>query len=281
MIQVRVTVSLVPGESMGNSSANIYDLMPPEELMFVGGGLDNFMVIGEAFVRDFQTRCRLQPNERVLDVGCGVGRIAIPLTAFLNSEARYEGFDVVPEGIEWCQKNISSRYPNFHFRLADIYNKQYHPSGTQASRYRFPYEDSSFDFICLASVFTHMLPKDMKNYFREISRVLAIGGRCMITFFLLNEESLTALNAGKSTLSFDHRFRHYRIHSLETPEGAISYDEKCVLKLYGVNALEIEPPILHGVWSGRDSAYLGYQDIIIAHKTEQGLLQKAKSFFQS
>jgi SAM-dependent methyltransferase len=174
-----------------------------------------------------------------------------------------------------------SRYHNFHFRLRYIYNKQYHRSGKQASKYRFPYDDSSFDFICLASVFTHMLPKDMKNYFREISRVLAIGGRCMITFFLLNEESLTALNAGKSTLSFDHRFRHYRIHSLETPEGAISYDEEYVLKLYGVNALEIELPVLHGVWSGRDSEYLGYQDIIIAHKTEQGLLQKAKSFFQS
>jgi len=68
--------------------------------MFVGGGLEDFKKVGEAFVRDFQVRCRLRPNERVLDVGCGVGRIAIPLTEFLNSDARYEGFDVVAKGID-------------------------------------------------------------------------------------------------------------------------------------------------------------------------------------
>jgi SAM-dependent methyltransferase len=266
---------------MTNPSARTSDLMPPEELMFVGGGLDNFKEIGEAFVRDFQTRCRLKPNERVLDVGCGVGRIAIPLTAFLNSEARYEGFDVVPEGIDWCQRNITSRYPNFHFLLADIYNKQYHPSGKPASKYRFPYDDSSFDFICLASVFTHLLPKDMKNYFREISRVLTIGGRCMITFFLLNEESQNAMKAGKSTISFDHAFNQCRVHSLETPEGAVAYTERHILSLYKANGLEVDPPLLHGVWSGRTSDYLGYQDIIIAHKTQPSLLQKAKSFFHS
>lgn len=123
---------------MNNSPTKAEQLSPPEELMFVGGGLDNFKEIGEAFVRDFQVRCRLRPNERVLDVGCGVGRIAIPLTEFLNSDARYEGFDVNAKGIDWCQENITSRYPNFRFHLADIYNEYYHPSGKRASRYRFP-----------------------------------------------------------------------------------------------------------------------------------------------
>lgn len=258
---------------MNNSPTKAQELSPPEELMFVGGGPDNFKEIGEAFVRDFQIRGRLRPNERVLDVGCGVGRIAIPLTKFLNSEARYEGFDVVPGGIDWCQKNITSRYPNFRFQLADIYNKHYHPSGKRASKYRFPYDDSSFDFICLASVFTHLLPPDMTNYFREISRVLTFGGRCMITFFLLNEESLTALEAGKSTLSFDHAFKQYRVHSRQTPEGSVAYNEDYVLRLYEANGLEIEPPRLHGLWSGRtDSGYRGYQDIIIAHKLQASLL---------
>ena len=267
---------------MNSSSTSIQELSPPEELMFVGGGLDNFKVIGEDFVRDFQSRCGLQPHERVLDVGCGVGRIAIPLTKFLNSAARYEGFDIVPKGIEWCQENVTPLYPNFNFQLADIYNKQYHPSGKQkASNYRFPYADSSFDFVCLASVFTHMLPRDMKNYFREISRVLTVGGRCMITFFILNQESLNALKAGKSTISFDHALKQCRVHSLETPEGAVAYPESHVLSLYKANGLEIDPPILYGVWSGRTSDYLGYQDIIIAHKTKLSLLEKAKSFFHT
>ena len=80
--------------------------------MFIGGGLEDFKPIGEAFVRDFQSRCRLKPNERVLDVGCGVGRIAIPLTAFLNSDARYESFDVVPVQKTWRNYLASPRVAN-------------------------------------------------------------------------------------------------------------------------------------------------------------------------
>ncbi len=66
------------------------------------------------------------------------------------------------------------------------------------------------------------------------------------------------------------------VHSWEIPEGKIAYNEDYVLKLYEANALEIEPPLLHGVWSGRtDSAYRGYQHVIIARKTQASLLQNS------
>ena len=58
---------------------------------------------------------------RVLDIGCGVGRIAIPLTGYLGGGGQYDGFDVVPGGIAWCEKNISIPFPHFRFELADIY----------------------------------------------------------------------------------------------------------------------------------------------------------------
>ena len=48
----------------------------------------------------------------MLDVGCGTGRMAVPLTGYLSDE-EYEGFDLMPEVIEWCQENITPDIPTF------------------------------------------------------------------------------------------------------------------------------------------------------------------------
>lgn len=60
-------------------------------------------------------------------------------------------------------------------------------------------ERSSFDFVFLTSVFTHLLPEDMNNYFSEVVRVLTHARRCLITYFLLTFESLP---------EYLHRARH-------------------------------------------------------------------------
>ncbi len=177
-----------PSGSGKVSLENVGEMRIPEGMDFFGGS--QFDEVGDEFLGYFKKYCGLRKNASILDVGCGIGRMAIPLTKFLSSEGAYRGFDIVPEGIEWCQNNISTRYLNFEFSHADIYSKQYNASGKLPSEnYRFPYRDSTFDFVFLTSVFTHMLSKDLKNYFSEICRVLKPGGSTLITYFILNEES--------------------------------------------------------------------------------------------
>ena len=103
--------------------------------------------------------------------------------------------------IEWCQRVITPRYPNFHFRFSDIHNSFYNPRGRfRDFEYRFPYADESFDFVILSSVFTHMLSKGVAHYVSEVSRVLASGGRCFSTWFLLNPESVTRMEKKQATV---------------------------------------------------------------------------------
>lgn len=241
------------------------ELRPRRDKIFVGGA-DDFAAIGERFLGHFRDICGLRPDERVLDVGCGIGRMAVPLTKYLNEKGSYEGFDIVRDGIDWCNNNITSRYPNFHFQLADIFNKVYNPTGTfQAKEYRFPYADESFDFVFLISVFTHMLPEDMENYLRETARVLKNGGRCLITFFLWNQEVSRLVEAGKSKFDFRHEYGNYRVQDANLPESAVSYDEAFILSLYQKYGLTVKLPIHYGAWCGRDK-FLDGQEILVASK---------------
>lgn len=243
------------------------ELMPPEELMLVGRGDKKvFKQVGDRQVELFVEFAGLKPDESVLDAGCGVGRIAIPLTKYLSAEGRYEGFDVVPQGIEWCRYNITPKYPNFRFQKADVYNRKYNPDGSyRASEYKFPYEDDSFDFVFLTSVFTHLLPEDTKNYLAEIARVLKSGGRCYITFFLLNEESVSLMGTEDSQHDFTHDYGEYRLVNERVPENAIAYDENYIRTL--CEERELSPfNVQYGGWCGRDN-FLTFQDAIIAAKS--------------
>jgi GT2 family glycosyltransferase/SAM-dependent methyltransferase len=240
-------------------------VLPPELAVLVGG--KDAQKVGLEFFKYLKDFCNLNPKSRVLDVGSGVGRMAIPITQYLERLGLYEGFDTLNQGIDWCKANITPRYPNFHFQYVDIYNKTYNPKGKIiAKEFQFPYEDETFDVVFLASVFTHMLSGDVAHYFNEIRRVLRNSGRCLITFFLLNGESSSLIVQGKSTIDFKYGEGLYKWKDIDTPENAIAYQEEHIRTLCNENSLKIVELIHYGSWSGREN-YLSYQDIIIVEKS--------------
>src|SRR5918994_7752231 len=143
----------------------------------------DFVQTGESFLRSSRTLCGLRPRERVLDLGCGVGRFAVALTQYLDSHGAYDGVDVDRQSVEWCSNAISSRHSNFRFHLLDAYNGRYNPgSARDAAEVVFPFPDEAFDFVFANSLFTHLLQRDAENYAQEIARVMSPGGRLLLTF---------------------------------------------------------------------------------------------------
>jgi SAM-dependent methyltransferase len=177
----------------------------------------------------------------------------------------------VKSGVEWCRLKYTSKYPNFRFHLIDVYNDLYNREGKyKAAEYRFPFADEQFDFVVLNSVFTHMIAGEVENYLREVTRVLKIGGRCLVSFFLLNDESSALIKEDKSIVYLSEKDGPARTLPGHKAEYAIGFDEDYVTGLYEKCGLEIRQPIFYGWWCGR-SQFVSCQDQIVAFKTAGGL----------
>ena len=105
----------------------------------------------------------IQAGYRILDLGCGAGRM---IRMFVDIAERCEvwGVDIVAEYIIWCQQHLS---PPFHF-------------ATTTTLPHLPFEDRYFDFIYCGSVFSHIA--DLADaWLLELRRVTRPNGRLFIT----------------------------------------------------------------------------------------------------
>jgi SAM-dependent methyltransferase len=239
-------------------------LSPPRGMIYVGSG--DFAQQGQLLLDQLIRLGRLQPHEQVLDIGSGIGRVAAPLTTYLNREGSYEGFDIVKSGVAWCNKHISSKHPNFRFLHIDLKNDLYNLSTEQAAQaFVFPYDDQRFDLCFLFSVFTHMMPEDVAAYLHQIARVLKPGGRCLATFFILNNESKAGM-LPYNGLKFVHDYGHYALIDPEVKEANIAFEQNWLWEAIDAAGLTIAGN-WPGYWPGRNKQQCeGFQDTLLLQK---------------
>src|SRR5436190_5205402 len=218
---------------------------------------------GKRYLELFKDLGGLQPDEAVLEPGCGTGRMAKPLTDYLSAAGSYDGFDVMQEAIDTCVEEITSSHPNFRFQHVGVDNNVYNRGGRlDPESFAFPYGDESFDLVFLTSVFTHMLPPEVRHYMDEIRRVLKPTGRSLMTFFLLNPASRAAIEAGRTKRKFAHEGEGYRYDIPGKPEAAVAYREEDALSLMEAAGLALDGPIHYGRWAGHQPAAAG-QDVVV------------------
>jgi arsenite methyltransferase len=105
----------------------------------------------------------LQPGERVLDVGCGTGRLAEFMAEQVGPTGHVLGIDPLPLRINLAQARSRD---GLAFRVGDAYALDDLPSG-------------AFGVVCLNAVF-HWLP-EKAGPLRQFVRILRPGGRLGIS----------------------------------------------------------------------------------------------------
>jgi SAM-dependent methyltransferase len=238
--------------------------IPVDLAILTGGGADTWEGISAAHLAAYARYCPLRSGHDVLEVGCGVGRDAIPLTRVLGDTGSYVGVDVSGPSIEWCQEHITARHPNFAFAHLDIRSEFYNPQGALAgNQITLPVASSSIDRIILQSVFTHMFEPDITHFLREFRRVLRPDGRVFGSFFVLGEESMRLAAETPEVLKFAYVHGDgCRINDLGYPEAAVGYTPDALARLVRRGGFAFDQAVHVGSWCGRTGVVDG-QDIAV------------------
>jgi SAM-dependent methyltransferase len=251
------------------------DLIPPPELM----GQEGVVVLEDWFrwAEEWSMLLRIYGgitmDSAVLEIGCGLGRIAFPLR-YLLLNGSYDGFEICRGKVTFLEQTFHKAHPNFRFIWANVHNTYYNPQGRiRAADYRFPYPRNSFDIVYAASVFTHMLPDVAANYFQEAARVLKPGGRCVFSFFLLDyyhPGQPRPLVFSRNAFDFDHRYGDYgddfAIVVPDNPEQMTAYRLRMLEGFAAQAGLEFANAPVPGLWSGSSRTWVCAQDLIILRK---------------
>lgn len=229
----------------------------------IGGG--DFRAIGEHLAGLVIGPGALQPHDRILDVACGIGRLAVPLTRYLTTGS-YLGFDVSSAAISWCRRAIASKHPNFEFIHSDVYSRHYNSRGRiAAAEFVFPAADASVDVVFMGSILTHLLPEAAAQYVAESARVLRPGGRAVMTFFLLDDAVRARLGARELEPAFIvNPDEWWAVQDPSDPEAAIAFDRAVVERALRDRGLEVQM-VSRGMWVGGENPAT-YQDLVVARK---------------
>jgi ubiquinone/menaquinone biosynthesis C-methylase UbiE len=117
---------------------------------------------------------QLQPGEKVLDVGCGTGTLAIEVARRVGRAGHVAGIDPGAQQIAHARAQAARRNLPIDFQIGVIE--------------QLPFPDQTFDVV-FSTLMMHHLPAPLKRQgLAEIARVLKPGGRLVIADFKHKQE---------------------------------------------------------------------------------------------
>ena len=121
--------------------------------------------------RHILNAANITAEDRVLDLGCGIGNILIALAERIGFSHPPAGVDVSPDLIRIGEREIARA------AMHDCIRLQVAPAT------HLPFEDGSFDVVLTSHVLKHLDDEALLTSFREVVRVLRPGGRFLLWEF--------------------------------------------------------------------------------------------------
>jgi SAM-dependent methyltransferase len=190
----------------------------------------------------FPARLRYTKSSRIVDIGCGLGRLATGMLAEIG-DVQYLGIDANEDFVRWCKENIERYHPTFQFVHLDMANELYNPAGTlDGSELRLPVDDASADIVYLWGVFTNMVPEHVEAYVGEIGRILRSQGRCFLTACVEDDVPSVTINP-----------TGYMPFGCNTPLAVVRFSRQWLFSTFQQHGLQVEDFRYHGTMFPKQS----------------------------
>ena len=250
-----------------------YDI-PVDLMRITGFGPESFEALSRHHVEHINKHVGIGAEDTIVEVGCGIGRDAIPLTDMLRQSGQYIGIDINNRSIEWCSGNITKKHPNFRFFHFDVAEQLYNPTGTlPISSCKIPVTAESVDLIIVQSVFTHMFEEGLCFYFEEFARVLKPSGKVYATFFVVDNDIRTAIrDAPVTVFKLSFRYEHGAgcfINDTEYPTFAVAFTPEKLEQMAKRSGLTPARALVRGYWSGLIPEADCGQDVMILGRVDK------------
>ena len=164
-------------------SSNGALILPPKHLRFGGVHFkinSDYVDSGIRDLENLKAGFPLGSKAKILDFGCGTGRLATGIKAAKIEIDYYCGIDVSQERISFARSYLSDA--KFEFLWYNSLNERYNSRAEPHAL--LPVGDNLFDAVFSYSVFSHFGPDDTSFYLSELKRVLKNSGGVMLTAFL-------------------------------------------------------------------------------------------------
>lgn len=211
---------------------------------------------------------------RLLDFGCGIGRVALSVLRRKPELTALTGIDIVPRMVTFCRDKIGANFANANFELLSDKNdhyERYERSASDAPRSR---EDlgatyaGTFDGAYAFSVFTHIDIDDFVSLLRFVGTLLKPGGYFLFTAFALTPFSRSQLASGRTNPVFKKlHFEQNNSVFIGAPKDRLAFIA------YDLNRIEamiweaglIPTGIEYGQWRS-DQMSRTYQDVFVCRR---------------
>jgi|GEM_PF-2845630 len=236
----------------------------------VGGNSDTGWLYQQGYFFALIRNYLPEPSIRMLDFGCGSGKLAPVGMLLSHPDGQYVGVEITASCIDVCRETHAD-LPRTTFHLARDYNASYPEShGGKVGGYGadWPVADGSRDLVIAVSVFTHLQKREAEGYIRRIREVLRPGGVAILTFHLLDEprrEPIFGTDPGMKSFTFEHALPEqsgYFTSFLDAPEGSIALTHAALAALVA-EGFSTER-VLRGTRFGGTDGF--FQDVVVLRK---------------
>ena len=200
----------------------IYESFRMNYSKYYDGGKEVANELAEIFGKYVELR-----NAKILDWGCGPGRVIRHLPGITGNNCEYFATDYNKESVDWCRHNLQGIHFNNNTLEASL-----------------PYADNTFDVIYGISIFTHLSEALHYQWYEELFRILRPGG---ILYLTTHGNNFKVKLTAKEVADFDQGHLIVRGYAKEGHRTFAAFQPAAFMSklFHNVRILEhVETPVL-------------------------------------